>query len=378
MQANDKRLWRDRFDQLERNEQQRLLQSAKQLRRELLRRASTSRNSRMEDDAPMRRTPTIEDLALDILAKQQDELSGKLRLGTALGTGIVVWVASTECRVKIDQTTYQCGLSSALERALGNPIAVGDQVDCRTIEDRHWVTKIHPRRSRLARPDVDNPGAERVIAANIDAIVIVVSVAAPPLHPRLIDRYLIAVQQGGAKPIICVNKIDLLEDPTELDVLNGYRQAGMKVVTCSAQIPSTLADLHLAIDGLLCAFVGHSGVGKSSLVNAMCPEIGAAVGGLMSGYGRGAHTTTASSLYELPSGARVIDTPGIRSFGLERIDPNQLGWYFPEFEEAAESCKFRDCTHSHEPKCGVRLSVEAGRISEERYDTYLRLLDEMG
>ncbi|MBV6457675.1 MAG: putative ribosome biogenesis GTPase RsgA [Fimbriimonadaceae bacterium] len=378
MQINDKRLWRDRFQQLERNEQQRLLQSAKQLRRELLRRTSTSRRDTWDEDVPVRRTPSIEELALDILARQQAELSGKLRLGAPLGTGTVVWVASSECRVSIDGTTYACGLSNALERALGNPIAVGDQVDCRTIEDRHWVTKIHPRRTRLARPDVDNPGAERVIAANIDAIVIVVSVTAPPLHPRLIDRYLIAVQQGGAKPIICVNKIDLLEDSTELNVLDAYRRAGIEVVTCSAYLGDTLAPLHDAIENLICAFVGHSGVGKSSLVNALCPEIGATVGDLMSGYGRGAHTTTASSLYSLPNGAQVIDTPGIRSFGLERIDPGQLGWFFPEFEEASENCKFRDCTHSHEPKCGVRDAVELGLISDERYDTYLRLLDEMG
>jgi len=378
MQANDKRLWRDRFQQLERNEQQRLLQSAKQLRRELLRRTATSRRDRYDDDIPAPRTPSIEDLAIDLLARQHDELSGKLRLGSALGSGTVVWVASTECRVVIDDKPYLCGLSSALERALGNPIAVGDHVDCRTIEDRHWVTKIHPRRSRLARPDIDNPGAERVIAANIDSIVIVVSVKSPPLHPRLIDRYLIAVQQGGARPIICVNKIDLLDDASELAVLDSYRRAGIEVVTCSAQLPESLEGLAEAIKGQLCAFVGHSGVGKSSLVNALCPEIGAAVGDLMSGYGRGAHTTTASSLYELPSGAKVIDTPGIRSFGLERIDPSQLGWFFPEFEDVASSCKFRDCTHSHEPKCGVRDAVETGRISEERYDTYLRLLDEMG
>ena len=128
------------------------------------------------------------------------------------------------------------------------------------------------------------------------------------------------------------------------------------------------------VRGRVCAFVGHSGVGKSSLINALHPDVSAREGDVSEAHGRGTHTTTASTLYELRDGTRVIDTPGIRSFGLWKINAEELRWYFPEFDALRASCRFGDCTHSHEPGCGVRAGVESGQIAAARYDTYLRML----
>jgi ribosome biogenesis GTPase len=222
-----------------------------------------------------------------------------------------------------------------------------------------------------------------VVAANIDAVVIVVSVRSPPLHPRLIDRYLVAIEHGGAGPIIAVNKADLLgpaDLATELRKLDPYRAAGIPVVVCRAQ-PETgereIEPLRALLAGKACAFVGHSGVGKSSLANALAPGLALATGVVRSQDLRGRHTTTASTMHHAPGGIRVIDTPGVRFFGLADVTPDELRWMFPEFLPFAPSCHFTDCTHDHEPDCAVKAAVAAGQIAPVRHETYLRLLEEL-
>jgi ribosome biogenesis GTPase len=204
---------------------------------------------------------------------------------------------------------------------------------------------------------------------------IVVSVVSPPLHPRLIDRYLIAIQNGGAKPLICVNKIDLLEDQTELKVLEPYRKIGIPVIQCSTRDEIGIDEVRDLLQGQMVVFVGHSGVGKSSLINAFAPELNLVTGGVSEGYGRGTHTTTVSSLHRLPHDTTLVDTPGIRSFGLWSVTQNEIERSFPEF--VGLQCKFNDCTHTKEPGCGVLAAVERGDISSDRYSTFLRLRDEL-
>jgi ribosome biogenesis GTPase len=201
-------------------------------------------------------------------------------------------------------------------------------------------------------------------------------VVSPPLHPRLIDRYLIAIQNGGAKPLICVNKIDLLEDMTELDVLEPYRKIGIPVIQCSTKDSLGIDELRTLLQGQKVVFVGHSGVGKSSLINAFAPELNLVTGGVSEGYGRGTHTTTVSSLHRLPGDTTLVDTPGIRSFGLWSVTQHEIERSFPEF--VSLECKFNDCTHTKEPGCGVLAAVESGAISRDRYSTFLRLRDELG
>jgi ribosome biogenesis GTPase len=247
-------------------------------------------------------------------------------------------------------------------------------------DDREpMVEEVLPRRATLSRPDPFYGHIERVVAANIDSVVIVVSVRTPPLHPKLIDRYLIAVQRGGAESILCVNKIDLLDNEadcqSELSKLRPYRELGLPILLCSSEDGRGIDQLRAVLAGRRCVFVGHSGVGKSSLTNALDPSLGLVTNTLREGDGKGRHTTTASQLYDLPGGIQVIDTPGIREFGLWKLTPEEVRWYFTEFDPFAPACKFADCSHTHEPTCAVKRAVHQGRLSRSRYESYCRILE---
>jgi len=199
------------------------------------------------------------------------------------------------------------------------------------------------------------------------------------LHPRLIDRYLIAIRRGGAEVVICVNKADLLSSEDlekEMEVLKPYASLGIPLIRCSATSGLGRDELREAMAGKVSAFVGHSGVGKSSLLNSLKPDLGLEVGSVSAGYGRGTHTTTRSTMWDLGDGTRIIDTPGVRSFGLWKLKAEELPWYFPEFA-AVGRCKFRDCGHTHEPECAVKEAVDSGEISQDRYETYLRILESL-
>lgn len=282
-----------------------------------------------------------------------------------------------------------CRLSADLASRQQSAIAVGDRVVFTPDTDGDpEVVRVLPRHSVLSRPDPRDANTERVVAANIDAVVIVVSVVSPPLHPRLIDRYLVAIEHGGARPIIAVNKADLLSPPeleAELGQLDPYRAAGIPIAVCRAHPQAGGQDvsaLRTMLDGVTCAFVGHSGVGKSSLANALHPDLRLEVGAVREQDQRGRHTTTASSMHRIPGadgrpGFRVIDTPGIRYFGLADITPEELRWMFPEFVDLVWHCKFTDCTHDHEPGCAVKAAAADGRIPAVRHQTYLRLLEEL-
>ena len=288
------------------------------------------------------------------------------------GVAVVISVASARCRVFRDGREIDCLVPPEIAARQKSALAVGDRV---LLDDASppRLAEILPRRTLLSRPDPMNPRRERLIAANIDVVANVVSMKAPPLRPRLIDRFLIAIQRGGAEPLIVVNKIDVDHD---LEPLRVYEEIGVPVIGCSAKTGEGLDALRMALSGKTSAFVGHSGVGKSSLLNALDERLRIATGELHR-RGTGRHTTTSSTLHDLGGGTLIIDTPGIREFGLWDLTPRALRESFPEFEEAAELCRFNDCAHLHEPGCEVKERVESGALSRARYDTYVRLAEDL-
>ncbi len=278
--------------------------------------------------------------------------------------GLVLGIGPGACQVLSRAEPVHCRLLPGL--------AVGDRV----LLSKRGIEEILPRTTVLSRPDPHNPHVERVIAANIDAVVIVASARAPAFRPGLVDRYLIAIERSGAEPVLCVNKIDLLEAGEQLSDLAPYHDLGLAIVRCSANTGHGL-DLFLErLAGKLCVLVGHSGVGKSSLLNALHPELALATGAVSEANQKGRHTTSSSRLYEIPNGPSIIDTPGIREFGLWDVSPGELRRHFHEFDAHAGACAFADCTHTHEPDCAVKQAVEAGVIPMARYRAYCRILQQ--
>lgn len=294
--------------------------------------------------------------------------------------GIVISVSSGRCRVFRGGEELDCIVPAELAVRQKSALAVGDRVRV-SDESGVWrVVSVLPRRTVLARPDPLHKHMQRLIAANVDVVIHVVSLKAPPLRPRLIDRFLIAIQRGGAQPVICVNKIDLLdaeEREEELPRLATYRDLGVPVIACSTRTGEGLDALRIEVEGKMAALVGHSGVGKSSILNALDASLQLVTNTLQRKRGTGRHTTTASALYDFGGGTYLIDTPGIREFGLWDLDRESLRDYFPEFAELAESCRFTNCTHVHEPDCEVQRAVEDGELSEARYETYVRLWSDL-
>lgn len=370
-----------RLASLDSNERNKLLKRAALLRKSVRRPARTEPAALDDDDELMlpRRRPraSLHELALKLLEEEAEVDDGG---GATPAEGPVIWLGRKACVVRTPAGDVRCDVSPDLARNQQTSLAIGDFAIVRSRGDSHTVSAVRPRRTRLSRPDPGNPHLERVLVANVDLVVVTVSVKTPPLHPRLIDRFVVAIQRGGAEAAVCVNKLDLLADPAdrecELGKLDPYRAAGLEIVSCSAVGREGLSELRDLILGRTVAFVGHSGVGKSSILNALQPDLALETGSLSAGYGRGRHTTTASSLHDLGGGTRLIDTPGIRAFGIWRMSPVELAWYFPEFDAPSADCRFRNCTHVHEPECGVKQAVAAGGLSAHRYDTYVRLVNE--
>lgn len=294
--------------------------------------------------------------------------------------GLAVGLYPRGCEAFAGGELLECDLSPAVRLDDENDLAIGDRVTIRREPARNVITAIAPRTTVLSRPDPLVKDRERVVAANVDIVVHVASVIAPPLRPGLIDRYLIAIQNGGALPLIAVNKIDLVPAADRdliLEELDPYRALRIPIVLCSSESREGLEELRQRLLGRLGVFVGHSGVGKSSLLKALKPELTVRVGKIRARTGTGRHTTTRSTLYDLGGDTRVIDTPGIREFGLWQVDPGELRFYFPEIQDRALACRFNDCLHDQEPECAVKVAVEREEIPPERYANYVRMLGEL-
>jgi ribosome biogenesis GTPase len=269
-----------------------------------------------------------------------------------------------------------------------DPVAVGDVVRFVDARDGYGlITEVLPRRNRLARRD-PNPGAhkfEQVVVSNVDTIIPVFAAASPTPKWGLLDRYLISAESLNLSTLVVITKLDLVRGPDgRLDhglqvCIDEYRCIGYPVLLTSSVSGEGLEELRQTLKGQLSAFVGKSGVGKTALLNALEPGLGLRVGLVGAGkVGKGKHTTTAAEMIATSFGADIVDTPGVREFGLFDMDGDDLAMYFPEMRPLVGKCKFGlDCSHDEEPGCAIRRAVMEGAINPNRYQSYLRLKEEI-
>lgn len=294
--------------------------------------------------------------------------------------GMVIEVSRKTIKVLIKEVVFDCVIGGNFMQKNESVVATGDFVQVENLNNDNWVIrKVLPRLTRLSRPAATGTKLsmvkEKVIAANIDLLGIVVATIKPVFKPALIDRYLLTAEKHGISVLIIMNKIDLTEELPES--IHEYEKLGINVIYTSTITNQGIDKLKSALKDKICVFTGHSGVGKSSLLNSLSLDLNLKTSAVGTGEHCWKHTTRKSTLYKLDNNGIVIDTPGIRELGVWGIAPEQVSWYFPEFHEPAEDCKFTNCSHDHEPKCKVKELVESGVISKMRYDSYLRVYNSL-
>jgi ribosome biogenesis GTPase len=315
-----------------------------------------------------------------VIVEEGDELQREVDVENCL-CGRVVAAVGLQSLVKgEDGRRYECTVRRVvrtLSRDARNAVVTGDRVLFRPIDaEQGVIERVDPRQGVVSRGSQRH---EHIIVANVDRVVIVASANEPPLKTNLIDRFLISAGKGDVEPIVCINKVDLA-DPAELQPIVGlYSQLGYEVVTTCAVSPN--GDIHPGVrrlrallNGRQAVLAGQSGVGKSSLLNAIQPDWDLQTGEVSGWTQKGKHTTRRAILLELDGGGWVVDTPGIRQFTLWDVLPEEVEGYFVEFRPFVTLCRFPDCSHTHESDCGVKAAVHAGRISQLRYNSYLKIL----
>lgn len=300
----------------------------------------------------------------------QDDMLGEVQ------QGVVITRHAKHADVETAQgEIYRCNLRRTLKN-----VVVGDQVSWRLGSERLQgisgvIEAIYPRKNELSRPDYYD--GIKVMASNIDQIIIV-SAVLPTLSLNIIDRYLVICEMAKIPALIVLNKIDLLSPEERIEVqkqLALYESIGYETLCLSADTGENMDKLNQYLAKGTSIFVGQSGVGKSSLINQLLPEVKAQTGAVSDVSGLGQHTTTASRLYHLPQGGNLIDSPGIREFGLWHLEPEQITQGYREFQTVLGTCKFRDCKHKTDPGCALREAVEEGKISPIRFENYHRLIE---
>ncbi len=279
-------------------------------------------------------------------------------------TGRIIRSLSGFYDVQTEDGVVTCRGRGSLRRSNESPLT-GDMVEISVEKGKGMVEKILPRKNRFIRPAVANVDALVVFAANVN----------PVTEPFLIDRVAAIAGDQEVPVYICINKCDL--DPA-VDLLRIYENAGFSVIRASAETGEGVEELRCLLQGKLTAFTGNTGVGKSSMLNALCPELNLATGEVSEKLGRGRHTTRHVQLFCLGEETYVADTPGFSSFDTEQMDvllKENLQYTFPDFAPYLCQCQFHDCSHRSEPGCSVRQAVEAGKLEKTRYDSYLRLYE---
>ena len=269
-----------------------------------------------------------------------------------------------------------------------NPVAVGDRVRFESATDSlsdislknpAQISEVLDRKNYLIRKSTNLSRQSHVIAANVDMAFAVVSLYFPEIKLPFLDRMLVTCEVYGIPVTIVLNKVDLYREEAPqavADFIDIYTNAGYRVVCTSARTGEGVDELRSLTGGNVCLFSGESGVGKSSLIKALDPALDPKIGRISDVHLQGKHTTSLYEMYRLRTGGWVIDTPGLRGFGLVNLEKEEISRYFPEMLKISENCRFTPCTHTHEPGCAVKEAVEDGRISPERYSSYLGMIEE--
>lgn len=277
----------------------------------------------------------------------------------------------------------------ALEKGETRPVAVGDRVDLTVDGEAGVIEAVHERRNSFHRPQTSGrqSGAGRsrparygkapplqVIAANIDRVLVVAALNDPPFRPGLVDRFCVAAAVQNLSAVLVLNKVDLTGDR---ELVAPWRDSGYPVLATSVISGEGIDELSALMSDGISLLVGHSGVGKSSLLNAVEPGLRLGVGAVNEHHGRGRHTTTKVTLLPLTNGGLVVDSPGIRELALSQVSPTDLARLYPGFGDLPHGCRFSNCRHEGEPSCAVLAAVEAGELPDSRHQTYLRILADL-
>ncbi|MCA1899291.1 MAG: ribosome small subunit-dependent GTPase A [Chloroflexi bacterium] len=289
--------------------------------------------------------------------------------------GLIVKAQSGFFTVKTETGLVVCQLRGRLKqgRATGDIAALGDRVQISVLADGNGVIeKVEERRRAIVRLDPRPQGVYRqILLANADQAIFVFACANPAPRMRMLDRFLVIAEKQKILPIIIANKIDLVEDARQLFQI--YETLGYRVLYASTKTGAGLDELKRQLTGKVSALAGPSGVGKSSLLNAIQPGLGLAVNEISAAMNKGRHTTVTRQMFALDGGGYVADTPGWKSLALWDTEPEEMDAYFPELRNLVPLCQFSDCTHKHEPGCAVRMALKEGKIHPERYHSYLKL-----
>ncbi|MDE7411427.1 MAG: ribosome small subunit-dependent GTPase A [Paramuribaculum sp.] len=263
-----------------------------------------------------------------------------------------------------------------------NPVAVGDRVTItRQDGDTSYITEITPRKNYIIRRASNLSKEAHIIAANIDSAMLIITLYHPVTSTTFIDRFLSTAEAYSIPAILVINKIDLLTDEESLEYLDGieylYSSIGYKVIRTSATNNLGIENLRHELQGKTTLLSGNSGVGKTSIINALIPGLHLRTAEISATHLTGMHTTTFSEMFPLPDGGYIIDTPGVKGFGTIDYDIQNVSHYFPEIFHASKGCRFSNCTHTHEPGCAVIDAIENQHIAQSRYNSYMSILEDI-